>query len=329
MGPGHPMITSVPPGYELRPATLDELGDLSRFIITYDLEIGGYSDFTEEDLREISQRKSIFNIQDDTWVVRHEGRIAALALTWGGGSDFLDAIGAVNRSHVGLGLGSLLVDCTEERAQALARDRSDGSLVLRNSVDVKDENGIALLVGRGYEFVRRHYTMQMPLDHAIDPTVPSWIRIRTCGPADLPLLYRLEQETFADHWGHRPATYEEWSDAFLARKDSEPSLWFVAEADGDPVGYLTAMFEGSRGWVGNLGVLSAWRRRGIGGALLRHVFSEFQRRGFTEAGLEVDSGNETGAVGVYERAGLEVVREYETFEKSIVAATDDRVRREA
>jgi mycothiol synthase len=316
------MITAVPAGYDVRAATRDEIPEIARTVIEYDLEVGGYSDFTEEDLREISRRRSIFDLEKDTWVVRHEGGIAALALTWGGNSDVLSAIGIVKRSHVGAGLGSFLVDCTEDRARRLASSRPGGRVTVRNAVDVKDTGGVELLEKRGYELVRRHYTMHTMLDHAIDPLVPRAIAIRTCRLSDAPLLHRLLQETFADHWGHRPVSYEEWSDAFLSRKDTDASLWFVAEAAGDPIGFLLGTFDGPRGWVEDLGVVPAWRRRGVGGALLRHAFAEFRRRGLTEAGLEVDAGNETGAVRVYERAGLQAVRIYETLEKTIGTALD-------
>jgi mycothiol synthase len=316
------MISAVPAGYEVRAATRDEIPEIARTFIEYDLEVGGYSDFSEEDLQEIAKRRSIFDIEKDTWVVRHKGDIAALALTWGGDSDILSAIGVVKRPHVGVGLGSFLVDCTEDRAGRLASSRPRRTVALHNSVDVKDTGGVALLEKRGYKSVRRHYTMQMMLDHAIDPLVPPAIKIRTCRLSDAPLLHGLLQETFADHWGHRPVSYEEWSDAFLSRKDTDASLWFVAEADGDPIGFLLGTFDGPRGWVSDLGVVSAWRRRGVGGALLRHALAEFRRRGFTEAGLEVDAGNETGAVRVYERAGLHAVRIYETLEKKIGAALD-------
>jgi ribosomal protein S18 acetylase RimI-like enzyme len=316
------MITAVPAGYDVHAATPDEIPEIARTLIEYDLEVGGYSDFSEEDLQEITKRRSIFDIEKDAWVVRHEGGIAALALTWGGNSDVLSAVGIVRQSHVGVGLGSFLVDCTEDRARRLASSRPRRTIVLHNSVDMKDTGGIVLLGKRGYESVRRHYTMQMMLDHAIDPVVPPAIEIRTCRPSDAPLLHRLLQETFADHWDHRPVSYEEWSDAFLSRKDTDASLWFLAEADGDPIGFLLGTFDGPRGWVSDLGVVSAWRRRGVGGALLRHALAEFRRRGFTEAGLGVDAGNETGAVRVYERAGLQAVRIYETFEKTIGAGLD-------
>jgi mycothiol synthase len=316
------MTTALPADYDVRAATSDEIPEIARTVIEYDLEVGGYSDFTEEDLREISRRRSIFDLENDTWVVREQADIAALALTWGSDSDVLSAIGIVKRSHVGVGLGSFLVDCTEDRARRLASGRPHRTIELHNSVDVKDTSGFELLEKRGYKSVRRHYTMHTMLDHAIEPVVPPAIRIRTCRLSDAPLLHRLLQETFADHWGHRPVSYEEWSDAFLSRKDTDPSLWFVAEVDEDPIGFLLGTSDGPRGWVEDLGVISAWRRRGVGGALLRRAFAEFRRRGLTEAGLEVDAGNETGAVRVYERAGLQAVRIYETLEKTIGAALD-------
>jgi mycothiol synthase len=311
------VIVSLPKGYELSAATLDDIPEIARTIIAYDIEIGDYSDFSEDDLREISKRSSVFDIGKDTWVIRSDGAIAALALTWSAGAGALNAIGLVTRSHTKRGLGSFLIDRTEDRAQIVARSRPGGTISLRNSVDIKDEVGIELLAGRGYKMVRRHYTMQTALEHDFASDIPAGIRISAAGMNDLPLLHRLHQETFADHWGHSPAPYEEWSGAFLARGDVDPALWFIAENEGTPIAFLIGTSEGPRGWVSDLGVVTAWRRRGVGGALLRHVLAEFKRRGLTEAGLEVDAGNETGAVRVYERVGMQPVRVYETYEKPI------------
>jgi ribosomal protein S18 acetylase RimI-like enzyme len=51
-----------------------------------------------------------------------------------------------------------------------------------------------------------------------------------------------------------------------------------------------------------------WRRRGLGEALLRSAFDALHARGFRRAGLGVDAENATGAVALYERAGMHVVR---------------------
>ena len=58
----------------------------------------------------------------------------------------------------------------------------------------------------------------------------------------------------------------------------------------------------------------AFRSRGLGTALLVHAFGEFQRRGRRRVGLGVDAENTTGAVRLYERAGMHVVRRWHIWE---------------
>jgi len=67
-------------------------------------------------------------------------------------------------------------------------------------------------------------------------------------------------------------------------------------------------FEPGVGWVRILGVIREHRQRGLGQALLRHTFREFAGRGFNAVALGVDAENPTGAVRVYERAGMHVER---------------------
>jgi ribosomal protein S18 acetylase RimI-like enzyme len=47
-----------------------------------------------------------------------------------------------------------------------------------------------------------------------------------------------------------------------------------------------------------------YRRRGIGRALLLHIFSVFQRRGFPAVDLKVLINNRSGAVQLYESLGM-------------------------
>ena len=71
------------------------------------------------------------------------------------------------------------------------------------------------------------------------------------------------------------------------------------------------------GWVGTLGVLRPWRKRGIGLALLHQSFGEFYRRGFRKVGLGVDGENLTGALRLYKKAGMSVHRQFELYEKEL------------
>ena len=71
------------------------------------------------------------------------------------------------------------------------------------------------------------------------------------------------------------------------------------------------------GWVNILGVRREWRKRGIGLALLQHSFGEFYRRGKRKVGLGVDAENLTGALKLYEQAGMHIHLAFDLFEKTI------------
>ena len=67
--------------------------------------------------------------------------------------------------------------------------------------------------------------------------------------------------------------------------------------------------------MGILGVLKPWRNRGIGRALLLHAFAEFRRRGLAKGSLGVDAENISGAVRLYESAGMRVTHRFDIYEK--------------
>ena len=88
--------------------------------------------------------------------------------------------------------------------------------------------------------------------------------------------------------------------------------------DGDQIaGTLIAAPELGGGWVASIGVREPWRRRGLGLALLRRSFGQFWDRGERRVQLGVDAGNATGALRLYERAGMHVVWEAVVYEKEL------------
>ena len=52
------------------------------------------------------------------------------------------------------------------------------------------------------------------------------------------------------------------------------------------------------------------------GPVLRFAFAQLQERGLRRVGLGVDVDNETGAVGLYERAGMRVVRRFDNWTRT-------------
>ena len=129
------------------------------------------------------------------------------------------------------------------------------------------------------------------------------------------------QEAFANHWGFVPLPFEEYAHWHFAGESFDLSLHFVASAGDTVAGAVLCNARPDMGFVQTLGVRRAFRRGGLGMALLRHAFGQFYARGQRHIGLEVDAQSPTGAVRLYERAGMRVAREWITYEKIIQAGT--------
>jgi ribosomal protein S18 acetylase RimI-like enzyme len=112
--------------------------------------------------------------------------------------------------------------------------------------------------------------------------------------------------------------YERWYGLRVQSPDFDPTLWFIVR-DGDEIAAVARNDpdRSGAGFVGALGVLQPWRRRGLGLALLRHTFGEFYRRGQPRIALGVDAQNPTGATRLYERAGMHVAYEAITYGKAL------------
>jgi mycothiol synthase len=208
----------------------------------------------------------------------------------------------------------------ELERRALERRGPEG--VLRAVVDERDDRLREHLEERGYHRIRSSYRMGIDLaGKAFSPDWPAAAVLRTAVEGvDERLLYELNQRSFADHWGHTTTPYDEWLHWLCNMGVVDPSLWFIAEVDGTPAG--TAICRPHNhgdpdcGWVSVLGVVREHRRAGLGTALLTHAFAELGRRGRLRVELGVDAESTTGAVALYERAGMRVRWRWDILEKA-------------
>ena len=138
-------------------------------------------------------------------------------------------------------------------------------------------------------------------------------------PRDAQVAHETHQETFQDMWGHAPSSFEDWQH-WLLGDDHDWSLFFVAEADGEPVGVALCRpspTEPEIGAIRVVGVRRPWRRKGVARALMLHAFAEFRRRGMRGASLGVDAESLTGAQRLYASVGMHVDRESDIFERAL------------
>ena len=105
---------------------------------------------------------------------------------------------------------------------------------------------------------------------------------------------------------------ESWGKQMMENPNFRRDLSFLAVADGEVVGYAFCEeypedWEAagqSETWVGGLGVLSDWRKRGIASCLLARCMSAMKTAGRDAAMIGVDSDSPSGAQHLYQSLGF-------------------------
>ena len=287
-----------------------------------DEAVYGDTDWTADGLRE---EWDDLDLEHDAWLVEVDGRIAGVAhlLEVKGGRVIGDAY--VHPELTGRGVGSRLLDLLEQRAHELEPQWPDGErVVLQMAHLVGDDRAPLLFAGAGYERARSYFRMVTDLrEPTPQPRWPEGTRLRPLDPdRDGAALHDAELEAFANEWGYSPIGYDEWRDRVFGRAGFDASLVPVVWA-GDEVVAFSRNYPkrmGDWGFIGTLGVRPAWRRRGLGLALLHESFRRFRTTGETTVALGVDVENPTGATRLYERAGMRVLWQADVWTKELRAA---------
>jgi mycothiol synthase len=301
----------------LRSPTLADAPGIAASINELSHALHGEGSVSEDEIRSWFDAPDFDPTRDAVVAVDGDGRIECYAdVTDSAHDGRLIWLDVTLRPGAPADVAERLLEEVERRAEA---HLAEGGR-LKAYVDERDTALGRLLEARGYRVVRHSFRMEADLGAA--PTPPAWpdgIAVRTFRPGeDDRQVYEVQEETFADQFDHAPLSYEEWRHWSLGGT-FDPGLWFLAEAEGELAGICLARRERggdeTLGWISVLGVRRSWRRRGLGQALLLHTFAELRRRGKPRVGLGVDGSNPTGAVALYERAGMRVSRRYDHWQR--------------
>ena len=121
---------------------------------------------------------------------------------------------------------------------------------------------------------------------------------------------------FTEHYGSSERDVASWQVMFTGQPSFRPDLSVLAVADGDVLAYAlsyvseaTTAATGSReSYFGQIGVVPAARGRGLSKAVIIEALHAAAAADCQTAGLQVDSENVTGALGLYESLGFRTHR---------------------
>ncbi len=195
---------------------------------------------------------------------------------------------------------------------------------LRPGMNTKDSLLTDTYANRGFTFLRKFWSLTRPLTEQDRAPLEqlnfgSGVEVRQImdTPSDLELLHRLHQDAFSTHFGFKARDRDSWIALELARETREPAGNVFLLADHEPVGFLLSaneMLHENGGYIDLLGVKHSAHGRGYGKSLLQWAIAYNANLGREKVNLNVDTGNTSGALQVYEKVGFRPYSAWQQYE---------------
>ena len=283
---------------------------VAELVVALESSLYGQSAFSQADLED---EWLDLELERDARVVRDGERLVGYSVVRERG-EVWRVEGYVHPDALGRGIGTLIATELEEH---VARR---GARTIQNAVLEADLVARRLLESLGYRAVRVFREMRIELEAPpLAPVWPDGLRVVPFDPErDALEFHAAHEEAFADAWDFTPRDFASWSAVHLGSERFDPELWCVVRAgDAIAAGTVCTGDTYGGGFIHVLFTRRAWRRRGVGAALLGDAFTRFWHRGEHRVGLGVDAEDDIGAFRLYERAGMAPALGWLLYEKEL------------
>ncbi len=227
--------------------------------------------------------------------------VSAVRLQEGADETVAAVMGQVHPSARGRGIGRHLIEWSIAQGQALlAGAEHPRPRALRIATEGLTPDAEHLYARYGFaqnfaeDVMRRDLAGDLP-----DAPLPPGIALDTWVPQRAEQFFAAYDGSFRTRPGFPGWSAEQWIEWATDDEDFRPELSLLARACDTPVGFLI----GAEGWVVQVGVVPAWRGRGLGAALVAEILRRAQAAGARSTLLTVNVNN-PGAARVYERLGF-------------------------
>lgn len=326
-----PINIKLPIGCSARAGKFSDYLLLFDLLNTYSQHINGHNDLNDAELLRLDWQNSGFNPEIDIHTVfEADGRLVGLVESWLTSRPPVHPWNwvCVHPDYLNKGLWEYLLQWAENRSRAaLDMVPSELRVASRTGTEHHNQAGIQSIQKLGWTHIRSYLRMMTSLDSAPEvPPAPHGIVIRPYDPAtEAEAVYHAFTDSFKDHFGFVEQPFEhgfgDFKHNLIDEPGYDPNYWFVA-VDGNEIAGICLCRpvdaeDQESGWVNELGVRRAWRKKGLGTILLKRAFAAFYARGQKRAALGVDANSLTGALHLYEQAGMRIVRQFDQFEKEL------------
>lgn len=311
------------------PATADDAAALSGLFNTV-----AESDDTPERLSPETmahELQSAFAPLDErTVVARVDGSVVAYGTVYHRDADAADLrtyIAAyVAPSHRNRGIEDAILDWATAAARGVLSNASAPRTYICSWLYKQQQDAAARLADRGFAPVRHWWEMERILDTAASVAMPVDVEIVPWADHHSGPVRVVANAAFADHWGSTPMDKGDWQKRMLDSPGFRQDLSFVALHGDQIVGYAyNEVYEEdweaagrSEGWIGALGVLREWRKKGIATALLAASMNAMRGAGLDAAMIGVDSSSPSGAQHLYQSVGFSTTSTGTTWQLELI-----------
>ncbi|MEK6222188.1 MAG: GNAT family N-acetyltransferase, partial [Chloroflexota bacterium] len=316
------MNSKLPDGFTARPPSFSDIKALNELLNLTSIEMVGLPENSESGLESHFKRPGIDIENNSLLIISSDDQLVGFVNCLANPNlpAYPSIFGRVHPNYRNLGLGSYMLDWAINRGKHVLEKVPGDIKVAVQVVNPSDwEPGKSLLESAGLQTVR--YGFDMRIDMTEIPKEPVWpegILMRQYKhPEDMAITFKTVYTAFEDHYGHiANITWEEELENFTYRwtndEEFDPAIWYLAYEGKEIVGIClcrsTDREDKYAGYIASIGVLPPWRKRGIGKAFLQHSFRQFWLRGKKSVCLGVDGENISGAVRLYEKAGMYISR---------------------
>jgi mycothiol synthase len=223
----------------------------------------------------------------------------------------------------GQGIGTAMLHWGEHMARRSAASQYPNErFEFAANASCTEQDATALLLHEGYYV--GFTTLEMRQDISIPlraaRPLPDGIEVRLVLPEHYPLIVSSIIESYQHEFpGNRFRGRVDRVAYFSARLSDpkrDPNLLYVAWDGNEIAGQITVMIENGRAEVDQVSIRPAWRRKGLGRALLTRVLQDVRERGVEVIWLDTIAEYPTRAVDLYSSLGFHVIKEFQRYRKS-------------